>query len=393
MEAVARLQTEGRPNRAEWRERLFELIDRAGPMLDAEAVKCDAARRLTAPVLDFLREPDLLRLKLPYELGGAEADNALQFEIYERIAYYNAAASWCAIIYTDMMALATSTMSDAGVAVLLDKGLPLICGGGGRLIGKVEPREGGFQLSGKWAYGSGLEGSDWTAVMAMNPDDPTAAVMCLVPTANVRSLDNWDAMGLNGTGSTEFVIEDLFVPAEMAFAMGTPPVRGGPNFRLGVSGLIGHTLPGVAVAVARHALDDLVEVARNKQRGYMTRQTIGNRPAFQAFIGTADLQLKAARAMMIANGLQLTALAEAGGNTTALEAEVRAAGTWVTELSAHIASDIFRWAGGEAVKAGSRFERALRDIHVASTHYCINNTSLESHGQYLLGMEGIAIEA
>lgn len=60
----------------------------------------------------------------------------------------------------------------------------------------------------------------------------------------------------------------------------------------------------------------------------------------------------------------------------------------MTELSSHIASDIFRWAGGEAVHAGSRFERALRDIHAASTHYCINNTSLESHGQYLLGMEG-----
>ena len=393
MEAVARMQTEGRRTRAEWRERLFELIDRAGPMLDVEGPKCDAARRLSGPVLDFLREPDLLRLKLPQELGGAEADNALQFEIYERIAYHNAAASWCAIIYTDMIALATSTMTDAGIQALLDKGLPLICGGGGRLIGKVEPQAGGYRLNGKWTYGSGLEGSDWTAVMAMNPNDPTAAMMCLLPTAHVRSLDNWDAMGLNGTGSTEFVIEDVFVPADMAFAMGTLPVRGGPSFRLGVSGLIGHTVPAVAIAVARHALDDLVAVAREKQRGYMTRQTIGSRPAFQAFVGKADLQLKAARALMIENGLQLTALAEAGGNSLALEAEVRAAGTWVTELSAHIASDIFRWAGGEAVHAGSRFERALRDIHVASTHYCINNTSLESHGQYLLGMEGVAVEA
>jgi alkylation response protein AidB-like acyl-CoA dehydrogenase len=76
-----------------------------------------------------------------------------------------------------------------------------------------------------------------------------------------------------------------------------------------------------------------------------------------------------------------------------MEAEIRAAGTWVTEQALLIASDIIRWAGGEAIRQGSRFERALRDIQVASTHYCISNTSLESHGQYLLGIANIPAEA
>ena len=393
MEAVARLRTEVRRTRAEWRARFFELIDEAAPMLEAEALKCDTARRLTAPVIEFLRQPDIMRLKLPYELGGAEADNALQFEFYERLAYHNAAASWCAVIYTDMLALVASIIGDAGLETVLAQGLPLVCGGGGRLIGTLASAPGGYRLSGKWSYGSGLEGSDWTGVMAIDPADPQTVVMCLVPSSQVRSLDNWDAMGLSGTGSTDFVIEDHFVPAALTFVMGTSPSRGGPNFKLGVAGLIGHTTPAIATAAARHALDDLIELARNKQRGYMSRQTIGSRAAFQAFIATADLRLQAGKALMMENGLRLFEVASSTGDTVEVEAEVRAAATWVTEQAALIASDIFRWAGGAAVPSGNRYERALRDIHVASTHYSLNNTSLESHGQYLLGMEGIAIEA
>jgi alkylation response protein AidB-like acyl-CoA dehydrogenase len=214
-----------------------------------------------------------------------------------------------------------------------------------------------------------------------------------VPTAAAKSLDNWNVLGLQGTGSADFTIDSAFVPEALAFQIGSKPLRGGPNLRLGVAGLIGHTVPAVALGVARRALDDLIGFAREKQRGYLVRQTIGDRQAFQAFLATADLRLKAARALMLENGLQLADVAVSGADTAPIEAEIRAAGTWVTEQALQISSDIIRWAGGEAIRQGSRFERALRDIQVASTHYCISNTSLESQGQYLLGIADVPAEA
>ncbi|MBA4094648.1 MAG: hypothetical protein C0489_11240 [Candidatus Accumulibacter sp.] len=391
MDAVVSLPIEGR-SRDEWRARWFALIDAAAQMLEREAPIADTQRKLTPPLLDFLRDQDLLRLKLPRELGGAEADNALQFEVYEKLAYHNAAAAWCCFIYTDILALLSSVLPAAGVNRLFASGLPLICGGGGRVMGTFVPAPGGYRVSGRFAYGSGLHGSDWTTVMAVDPANAAPPMMFAVPTAAARSLDNWNVLGLQGTGSADFVIEDAFVPDTLAFVLGAPPVRGGANFRLGVAGLIGHTVPAVALGVARRSLDDLVTLAREKQRGYVARQTIGSRAAFQAFIATADLRLKAARALMLENGLRLAEVA-ATGDTAEVEAEVRAAGTWATEQAVQISSDIIRWAGGEAVRQGSRFERAMRDIHVASTHYCISNTSFESHGQYLLGMADIPPEA
>jgi len=393
MQAVARLPRERVRSREEWRAHLLALIDEAAPMLEREAPLADQQRRLTDPVITFLRDQDLLKLKLPAVLDGAESDNALQFEIYEKIAYHHAAAAWCCFIYTDIIALVSSMLPDAGLETLFANGLPLICGGGGRVLGTLAGAEGGYRVDGRFAYGSGLSGSDWIAVMAADPASPTAPMMCAVPTAAAQSLDNWNVLGLQGTGSADFTIDNAFVPEILAFQIGSKPLRGGPNLRLGVAGLIGHTVPAVALGVARRALDDLINFAREKRRGYLVRQTIGGRQAFQAFIATADLRLKAARALMLENGLQLAKVAASGTDTAPIEAEIRAAGTWVTEQALQISSDIIRWAGGEAIRQGSRFERALRDIQVASTHYCVSNTSLESQGQHLMGIADIPAES
>jgi len=381
-------------DRTSWKELFFNLIDDAGPALDNAVTGEEEAGRLSAATLAFLRDQDFLKLKLPAELGGAEADNALQFEVYERIAYHNVAASWCAFIYTDLIALFGSSLGQQGLDAMFADGLPLVCGGGGRLIGDVVPVDGGYMVSGKFAYGSGLPGSDWTAVMAMDKTLADAPVlMCAIPSGKVQSLENWDVFGLRATASSDFTVTETFVPEALTIELGTPPLRGGPQFTLGTTGLISHTIPGVALGVTRRVLDDLASLAKDKQRGYTSRLTIGDRPAFQAFMARADLRVKSARALMIENGLRLSAQAATGQGTLEVEAEARAAGTYATELAVEVITEALRWAGGEAIRRGTRFESALRDINVASTHYCLNNTSLESHGQYLLGHADVAVEA
>lgn len=87
-----------------------------------------------------------------------------------------------------------------------------------------------------------------------------------------------------------------------------------PQFTLG-TGLIGHTVPAVAIGVAQRALDELVALARYKQRGYAVRATINDRPAFQAFVARAQHQLQADRQLMMENGRRVSAEAMAGRPT------------------------------------------------------------------------------
>jgi alkylation response protein AidB-like acyl-CoA dehydrogenase len=395
MEAVAAARGGKVKTREEWRKLFFAIIDTAAPTLERDAPQGDQLSRLPPDTMEFLRSQELLKLKLPAELGGAEADNALQFEVYERIAYYSAAASWCCFIYTDLIALMSSMLSEEGLATLFANGLPLVCGGGGRLIGDLRPVPGGYRVSGRWQYGSGISGSDWTVAFASDKTQPGQAeiIVCSLPTEAVHNEDNWKVLGLAGTGSADFSADDVFVPGKLTFKFGQQRKRGGPQFQLGTAGLISHTVPAVALGVARRVLDDVVKLAKEKQRGYGKRMTIGHRAAFQAFLGKADLRIKAARALMLENGLRLSEQAASGLTTTAIEAEARAAGTYIAELAVDIAGEAVRYAGGEAVRNGSRFERALRDVNVAATHYCVNNTSYEGHGQFLLGLEGADPEA
>ena len=297
---------------------------RGGGQLNEQAPACDLHGHLTDPVLEFLRAQPLLKLKVAGELGGAQADNALQFDVYERLAYYNPAASWCCFIYTDVIGLLSAFLPQAGIDMLFARGVPLVCGGGGRLMGSLKPAGQGYLVSGTWSYGSGIHGSDWTMVMAL--DDEGGVVMCVLPTDQITQCGNWDVLGLQGTGSGDFTAIDVFVPHALTFRPGTPPLRGGAQALLGVAGLIGHTIPAVALGIGQRALDELVAFARVKQRGYMQRTTIGDRTAFQAFVGRADLRLRAARAMMIENGLRLAEIAAATGDTVQVEAEIRAAG-------------------------------------------------------------------
>src|SRR4051794_32361024 len=93
-------------SRSEWRTLFLEEIAAAANILEKDAIEADAQRRLPAASLEFLRNSSLRYLKYPAVLGGAEADNALQFEIYEQLAYHNSAAAWCMFIYTDLIGLA-----------------------------------------------------------------------------------------------------------------------------------------------------------------------------------------------------------------------------------------------------------------------------------------------
>lgn len=377
-------------SRAEWRQHLLDEIASISAILEADSATGDTLRHLPSTTLDALKNTELLKIKLPSELGGAEADNALQFEIFEQMGYHNAAAAWCYFIYADQVGRLAALLPDEGVGAVFGSEIPLICGGGGMLMGDLAPAEGGYRVSGRWVYGSGIVGSKWTAVIAAdkNAEGGPDVRLCVFPTSDIVNEDNWNTIGLRATGSSDFHAKDLFVPGHLTFSLTQKPVRGGGLFRLGMMGYVSHTVPAVVLGIAQRALDDVVELAKSKVRGYNKRGALVDRATFQAFVAASDLRLKACRALMLENGLRIAEVAEGEESTDAIEAEVRAAGTYITAIAVEVVDLAVRYAGGEATRKGSRLEQALRDIHIAATHFAINDISLENHAQFLMDLEG-----
>jgi alkylation response protein AidB-like acyl-CoA dehydrogenase len=375
----------------QWRQIFFDEIDANAAIFEKDAIEGDSLRRLPPATLEVLRNSDLRLLKYPSDLGGAEADNALQFEVFERLAYHNASASWCLFIYADLIARIAAYLPQRGFSKVFDAGIPLICGGGGMILGNLTPAAGGYRVSGRWVYGSGIAGSNWVVLLAAQKDrpGPPEILSCVVPTAQVQVHDNWNVLGMRASGSSDFSTENVFVPEELTFRFNDPPFRGGAIFRLGMMGYVGHTVPATALGIARRALDEATTIAKQKLRGYGKRTPLAHRGVFQAFLGESDLKLRAARAMMLENGVRIVAdAARMGTMKPENEAEIRAAGCYATRIAVEIVDGAVRYIGGDAIRQGSRLEQALRDVHVANTHFFVSDSSIESHAQFLLGIDG-----
>ena len=373
------------------RQELFERIDGIVAVLAEDVATGDELRRLPDTTLVAMRNAGLLKLKVPSELGGFEAEPALQFEVFERVATTNACAAWCLFIHADTVAALCARLADAGLAqVMVDGDVPVVCGGGGLRPGKLRAVDGGYRLSGKFRYGSGMHGASWvmlTGYLAGANGSAGEVRVCAVRRADVNVADTWHVLGMRGTGSNDFSIDDAFVPEELTYRAASAPLRGGRMFRTGVVGYLGYTVPPVALGIARRVLDELVALAPTRMRGYTRPQVLASRSTFQSFLGEADVRLKAARALMLANGFELMEHVEQGGtNLRAVEAEVRAAGALTVRTASDVVADVIRFAGGDALWQGGVFERAARDLTVVASHLLANESAYENHAQFLLGL-------
>ena len=376
---------------AHWLNAVDGIVDQ----LERGAPAAELAGEPTAEVVKALCDAGLMDLKAPRDVGGAEANWPLQIAVFEKVAYHNLAAAWCLMLYVDNTGKAAAFLPDEGLARLCNGApLPAVCGGGGLMMGELTPVEGGYRLSGRWIYGSGIHQAQFVQMTARVVGGGPEVIQCVVPRAQLQLVDNWQVMGLKGTGSCDFVADDLFVPAEMTYVAGSAPRRGGALFRLGTFGYAGLCMPAVMVGAARRALDDLGAMAAAKSRGYTVKTTLAERGAFQAFVGAADLKLKAARALTVDMGKRLLADAERLGNSPERnEAEARAVGTYCSDVTVEVMNRIVAYAGGEGIRAGHRFERTLRDLQTAATHMFVSDIAYETHARFVMDLPDVKMVA
>jgi alkylation response protein AidB-like acyl-CoA dehydrogenase len=374
---------------------LFARVDAIAPILEADIGSGDELRRLPDSTVTAIRGAGLLRLKVPAVLGGDEAEPDLQFDVFARVASSNVAAAWCLFIWADSVGAACARLCDEGVARLLAGGdVPVMSGGGGLRPGALRRVPGGYRLDGTFRYGSGIHAAEWVLLFGLAPDDGSSSGRpevrgCIIARGDAELLDNWHVLGMRGTGSTDYVVHDAFVPEEMTYRAASVPSRGGRMYRTGLVGYLGYPVPAVTFGVARRVLDELTSTAATTSRGYGRPQVLATRGTFQNFLGEADQRLKAARALMIASGVGLMdAVDHDPGGLRAVEADVRAAGAYAVRVATDVVADAVRYAGGAAMRQGSIYERAVRDLTVAGSHLLVNESAYENHAQFMLGIPG-----
>ena len=375
---------------AEKRRVLMDAVESVRSTLEAGAAESEETATLSQMSVDALYDSGLLRLKLPHVLGGAEADPVTQLDVLEAVSRIDPAAGWCLMIGAASLGGSAAFLPDDAIDELFEGGKPPRTAGAFAPYGKAMPVAGGYRVTGRWPFGSGVRHSDWVSAGArVVGDDPRPAQLRLVmPRRDVTVHDNWQVMGLRGTGSCDFSVDDLFVPDRFAWDVSrTEPTRGGPLYRLGRPGFVTNEHSAFALGVGRRALDAFAEVAGYKTRGYNTTNPLARRPVLQRALGECDMRLRAARALNVEIlGDAWDAVCAGHPPEPPLQAQMRAVATHTTDVAADVATQAFRYSGGSALFNTHILQQCLRDINAAAQHQMVSDTAYENHGQFLLGL-------
>jgi len=377
------------------RARLLAGVERIRPILAAQCEAEEQQARLSRASADALYDAGVLHMKAPRVLGGEEADLVTQYEVIEAVSRINPAAGWCTMTGATSIAIPGAFLSNEGVATMFGEGrMPraaLVVMPSGRAV----PVEGGFRLTGRWAFASGVHHAEWVAVHALvtvDDDAPPILHMLVFSATAVELHDNWQVLGLRGTGSCDVSVNDLFVPAAMAWNVpGQPPQRGGPLYRLGIPAFVAYEHAAFATGLARRALDTLTETAISKKRGYGPGAvSLADRAAVQRLIGHSELRLRAARGLALDVNARVMEVVERDNSVPSqLALETRAAAVYCTEIAVDIISQAFRYSGAAAIYEQSIMQRCLRDITVAAQHLMVSDVAYELLGKTYLAFEDI----
>jgi alkylation response protein AidB-like acyl-CoA dehydrogenase len=313
--------------------------------------------------------------------------------VIESLSHANPAAGWCAMVGSTSVGMPGAFLPQEAVEQMFPGGRIPMCAAVAMPIGRMEIVDGGYLLSGRWPFGSGVRHSEWIAAGAtvMRGETPEVRMM-VFPTASAQIHDNWQVAGLEGTGSCDFSVARLFVAEAFSWErQNGPPMRGGPLYHIDHPGFVANEHAGFAIGLGRRALASFTEREVAKSRGYTgNNASLAARPAIQQMIGRAELRLRAARALAIEiNDAAWRTVCAGDIPSNRLQGEMRAVATHCTDVALDVVTEAFRYSGGGAIYRKNILQQCLRDMNVAAQHLMVSEIAYENLGQMILGVPDV----
>ena len=360
-------------------------VAHAAAVAGAHAAETERARALPGEVLDAVRATGLARGGAPADLGALECPPAVALAGAERIAQGDAAAGWCVSIALTTSLLAGWMPDEAAATAFGDPSV--IAAGVWAPMAKAVTAQGGYRVSGRWPYCSGITHADWFFGGCVLEEGGESRLRIVgFPVSDLDVLDTWHTSGLRGTGSHDAAAQDVFVPADRLFSIvDTTPRSDAALYRFPLFGYFALSIAAAALGNARGAIDDLIELAAGKVAAGSSR-TLAERPATQAAVAESEAKLRAAR-LLYYDAIE-TAWSAAQEGEVSVDARVglRLAATHAVRASAEVARDMYDLGGGTAIYETSPLQRRFRDAHAATAHFQVNLATWELTGRLLLGL-------
>ena len=357
------------------------------PLVEQYRDAAERERRLPQPLAAALREKGLFGLWVPRRLGGAEVDVETSVQVLEELSRLDGAVGWNVMIAANTSILWSNLEPQVARDMVRDQGRSVIAGTVTSGTGTAIAVPGGFRVTGQWPFASGCQQADWLVCVCHIGDDTTRNYTFVLPARECDILDTWDTVGLRGTGSHDFRVTDLFVPAGRHFpARGATSYEPGPLYNTSFYHLWGPNIAAVALGIARSAIDTFTAVAATK-RSVRSPVVLAERESVQEKVGQAEALLRSARAFLYDTIRQTWTLLAAGCAVPAeLTALNRLAASSAVDYAIASVDLVFNLGGTTSIYTRNRLERCFRDIHVVRQHAVVSVSGTIMAGRYFLGL-------
>jgi 3-hydroxy-9,10-secoandrosta-1,3,5(10)-triene-9,17-dione monooxygenase len=377
---------------------LLQRAEALVPVLRERAATAEELRRLPDDTIEDLHHSGLFRILQPKRVGGSELPFRSIVELVSVISRGDGSTGWVLANLAAHHWLLGMWPKQAQDEIWGESPDNLI---GSALIfprGRAKPVPGGYRLSGRWPFSSGVDAATWSLIGAIVHDQEAGTSeprIFVLPASDFTIIDTWHVIGLAGTGSKDIAVEDVFVPEYRTVAV--KEITGGPNPGSAVNPSVLYQLPaislfpfcigGVSLGIAQGAIEYFTQTTKTRT-SYYTGRSLADFVTLQIHLGEAGAVVDAARAVMLADCDEATRIVEEG-QVPSLEhrARYRRDGAYAATLCTKAVDLLFQATGGGAIYARNPLQRAFRDIHAANAHYVLNwDINGAMYGRVALGL-------
>ena len=387
--------------------KLGELVTRARllvPVLRQRAADTEKLRHLPTATIDDLHETELFRLFQPARYGGIEVPIRAFVDIGAALGRGCGSTSWVfnnLVVHNWMLGYWPRAAQDE---VWQNNPRALVGSSFVFPAGKAEKAPGGYRLSGRWPFASGIDACDWMMLTA--PVAPSSnrkgdggtpePRFFVVPKSDYSEIDNWHVMGLAGTGSKDIVVDNVFVPEHRTLAAADgkgarhpgSKVNTGALYKLPWYALFGFVNGATALGIAQGAMEEFT-VATRARVATATGRQLAELATMQLRVAEAATQIDAAETLMLKDCQEAMHIAEAG-KLASMEEKTRwrRDAAYAVRMSIKAVDLLFAGAGGAAIVDSHPLQRALRDAHAAQGHIGLNwDANGTMFGRVALGLD------
>ncbi len=372
------------------------------PSVRARAAQCERARSVPAETVAELREIGFYKLVQPRAYGGYEQDFVILADLMMEVAGACASTAWvCGLLAAHQWMVGTFS-AQAQHEVWHNNPDATFCGSYAPVNEALADR-GGFRLTGRWAFASGCDNSQWAicgARLPATPDRPSQPAFLLVPASDYAIEDDWDVIGLAGTGSKTLVLRDVFVPdyrvllfAEAATGR-TPGSRVYSNrlYAVPVYCHVSACLAATAIGAAAGAVEDFIAATTGRStRGSVTggKNQMAEFPTVQIKLADAAASVDAARTILLRDlEAVVREVRENGEGSIRQRITSRRGQAFAVNLAVRAVDILNAATGGAGLAMSNPVQRAWRDVNAVARHVSLNWDSVGAmYGQMALGLE------